>query len=491
MNWKTTLDGLNRLVKSGRLFAAQHSLRFVRLPSDFPYSALNNLWTDTTTGSFLQDKLYVVQTSTKALQRCLLMTTDPGDLVVDPTCGSGTTAYVAEQWGRRWITIDTSRVPLALARQRLLTATFPYYELKNEARGPASGFVYIRKQNAKGEEVGGIVPHITLKSIANDEPPEEEVLVDRPEVINSITRVSGPFCVEATIPTPVDYETSPLTPLPSGEVHASFVERMLEVLRKSPVLQIGAGKSIVLKNVRPPAKTLSLSAEAQLANGNGNGKSVAFVFGPENGAVSEKLVHDAAFEAHGKGYSHLYVVGFAIQPNARNLIDNCEAVMSIPADYVQATPDLMMGDLLKTMRSSQIFSVCGLPEVKLRKLPSPKGRGAGGEVQYEVELLGLDVFDPVEMKANHRSGADVPAWLLDTDYNGLCFHVSQAFFPRTSAWDNLKKALRGTYDDAVWDHLAGTISAPFEAGEHKQIAVKVIDDRGNELMVVKALKEAT
>ena len=108
------------------------------------------------------------------------MTTDPGDLVLDPTCGSGTTAYVAEQWGRRWITADVSRVPLALARQRLLTATFPYFELKEEARGPAGGFVYRRKQNSKGEEVGGIVPHITLKSIANAEPPDEEVLVDRP-----------------------------------------------------------------------------------------------------------------------------------------------------------------------------------------------------------------------------------------------------------------------------------------------------------------------
>jgi adenine-specific DNA-methyltransferase len=414
------------------------------------------------------------------------MTTDPGDLVLDPTCGSGTTAYVAEQWGRRWITIDTSRVPLALARQRILTATFPYYELRDEPRGPAGGFVYNRKQNAKGEEVGGIVPHITLKSVANDEPPEEEVLVDRPEVINSITRVSGPFCVEATIPTPVQYEAEASTDT-NAEDQGSFVDRMLEVLRKSPVLQVGANKKVTLKNVRPPAKTLSLSAEAQLANGNGNGKSVAFVFGPENGAVSEKLVHDAAFEAHGKGYSHLYVIGFAIQPNARNLIDNCEAVMSIPATYVQATPDLMMGDLLKTMRSSQIFSVCGLPEVKLRKL---KGKG-NGSAQYEAELVGLDVFDPVEMKSDPRPGDDVPAWFLDTDYNGLCFHVSQAFFPRTSAWENLKKALRGTYDEAVWDHLAGTTSAPFEGGEHGQIAVKVIDDRGNELMVVKRLKEET
>ncbi len=277
---------------------------------------------------------------------------------------------------------------------------------------------------------------------------------------------------------------------------------MLEVLRKSPVLQVGGNKKVTLKNVRPPAKTLTLSAEAVVHNGNGprsplqkgegsGERSVAFVFGPENGAVSEKLVHDAAFEAHGKSYAHLYVIGFAIQPNARNLIDNCEAVMNIAATYVQATPDLMMGDLLKTMRSSQIFSVCGLPEVKLRRIKSNGKAKGNGATQYEAELAGLDVFDPIEMKAHHEPGDNVPAWLLDTDYNGLCFHVSQAFFPRTSAWDNLKKALRGTYDEAVWDHLAGTTSAPFEAGEHGQIAVKVIDDRGNELMVVKDLKEAT
>jgi adenine-specific DNA-methyltransferase len=486
--WKTGEDGMRKLIASKRLEATEGGLYYVRYLDDFPVFQLSNIWDDTSIAGFASDKLYVVETSPKVVQRCILMTTDPGELVVDPTCGSGTTAYVAEQWGRRWITIDTSRVPLALARQRLLTATFPYYQLKDEARGPAGGFVYVRKQNQKGEEVGGIVPHVTLKSIANDEPPDEEVLVDRPEVTNSITRVSGPFCVEATIPTPVDYEPEAQSEVgPVGpEEHGSFVERMLEVLRKSPVLQVGGGKNVTLKNVRPPAKTLALSAEAQVANGNGNGKSVAVVFGPENGAVSEKLVHDAAFEAHGKGYAYLYVIGFAIQPNARNLIDNCDAVMSIAATYVQATPDLMMGDLLKTMRSSQIFSVCGLPEVKLRKIKA-EGNGA---TQYEVELVGLDVFDPIEMRAHHEPGDNVPAWFLDTDYNGLCFHVSQAFFPRTSAWDNLKKALRGTYDEAVWDHLSGTTGAPFEAGEHGEIAVKVIDDRGNELMVVKDLKDS-
>ena len=197
--------------------------------------------------------------------------------------------------------------------------------------------------------------------------------------------------------------------------------------------------------------------------------------------MSEKLVYEAAKEAHAKNYTHLYVIGFSVQPHARTLVDNSEAVVGIPATYVQATPDLLMGDLLKNMRSSQVFSVCGLPDVELIK---------AGTGKFQVELLGLDVFDPISMEPSHRNGNDVPAWFLDTDYNDLCFHVCQAFFPRTSAWDNLKKALKGDYEETVWDHLSGTTSAPFEPGDYQQIAVKVIDDRGNELLVVKKLSEA-
>ena len=481
-HWKTTREGLEVLNAKKRLIVQGATLRYVRYFEDFPVSPISNLWADTAARGWFEQKIYVVQTTQKVLQRCILMATDPGDLVLDPTCGGGTTAYVAEQWGRRWITIDTSRVPLALARQRLLTAIFPFYQLKDEAaRGPAGGFVYARKQNNKGEETGGIVPHVTLKSIANNEPPTEEVLVDSPEIDGKITRVSGPFAFEATIPTPIDWEGSER----DEEQYGSFVDRMLEVLRKSPVLHVGGGKTVTFKNIRQPAKTLSLSAEAVAANGDE--KPVAIVFGPENGAIIEKLVFEAAREAHGKSYSHLYVIGFAIQPNARNLIEDCEAAVGIPATYVQATPDLMMGDLLKNMRSSQIFSVCGLPEIKLRKI-HPKQ--AGESTTFEVELLGLDVFDPITMDTDHRTGNDVPAWFLDTDYNGLCFHVSQAFFPLTSAWENLKKALKATYEESVWDHLAGTKSAPFGQGEHGQVAVKVIDDRGNELLVVKKLDEA-
>jgi adenine-specific DNA-methyltransferase len=512
-HWKASYPvGMQRLAESDRIHVARNSIQYRRFPEDFPFEEIGNVWTDTRTGNFTDEKVYVVQTATKAVERCILMTTDPGDLVLDPTCGSGTTAYVAEQWGRRWITIDTSRVPLALARQRILTATFPWYDLKDEPRGPVGGFVYKRKQNNKGEEVGGIVQHVTLKSIANDEPPQQEVLVDRPEVQPGIIRISGPFAFEATIPTPVDWEGDGEEDSGTGigQSHGTFVDRMLEVLRRSPVVHLGGGKSVTLKNVRLPAKTLTLSAEA-LVDATAEGqkptlpeaveesaeknktllpfsqKPVAIVFGPENGAVSEKLVYEAAREAHAKSYSHFYVIGFAIQPNARKLVESCEETVGVPATYVQATPDLMMGDLLKNMRSSQIFSVCGLPDVSLRTVKPSK---TGKVLQYLVELKGLDVFDPSTMETMPLKPDDVPAWFVDTDYNGLCFHVCQAFFPRTSAWEGLKKALKGTYDESVWDHLAGTVSAPFTPGEHDQVAVKVIDDRGNELMVVKALAEA-
>jgi adenine-specific DNA-methyltransferase len=509
--WKTNREGMLRLEEAGRLVASGNGLYYKRYFDDFPMRPLTDSWLDTGSGGFTEDKIYAVQTNVKVIQRCVLMTTDPGDLVLDPTCGSGTTAYVAEQWGRRWIAIDTSRVPLALARQRLLTATFPWYSLVDESRGPAGGFIYKRKQNKKGEEVGGIVPHITLKSITRSESSDEEIVMERGEVDKQTTRVTGPFAFEATIPTAADLEGMNEHPEAENvqaaheEALESFTDRMIEILRRSPLLRLLGNRTVELSNIRKPAKSLSLQAEALVAaTAEGQGASltdavqealeqngemlgglskrpVAFVFGPENGAVSEKLVFEAAREAQAKNYTHLYVIGFAIHPNARQLVENAEQMIGVRATYVQMTPDVLMGDLLKNMRSSQIFSVCGLPEVELRHRPDGK---------YEVELLGLDVFDPATMESGHQKGDDVPAWFLDTDYNGLCFHVSQAFFPRTSAWDALKKALKADYEATVWDHLSGTVSAPFEPNGHGEIAVKVIDDRGNELMVTRKVAEA-
>lgn len=286
--WKTNFSGMERLGKAGRLHIRSTSLNYKRFLGDFPALPLSSLWTDTAIAGWSEDKKYVVQTARRVIERCMLMTTDPGDIVLDPTCGSGTTAFVAEQWGRRWISCDTSRVALTLARQRLMTATFDYYELAHPKEGVSSGFNY------------KTVPHITLKSIANNpeiddihahwqakldpvreelntllkkkweewEVPREpgkawpekakrilknwwdlrqkrqqemdhsiaryapqETLYDQPRVDRKRTRVSGPFTVEA-VPAP---RVKPVDDLESPEpedAHAG-VSRSGETLRQS------------------------------------------------------------------------------------------------------------------------------------------------------------------------------------------------------------------------------------------------------------------
>ena len=487
-SWKTNFEGMKNLEKQGRLVAPGGKLQFITFNQDFPCSTLTNFWTDTAGELY---KSYVVQTSQKIIQRCILMTTAPGDLVLDPTCGSGTTAVAAEQWGRRWITTDVSRVPLALARQRLLTTTYPYYQLRDEARGPGGGFVYARKQNKKGEEVGGIVPHITLKSIAKGEPPAEEVLVDKPEVEKNTTRISGPFCVEAVLPTPLSPEADTVgikepevgQPLTEEEDH---IPRMIRILQLSPVLHLPGNETFNLSNVRPPAKSLNLHAEGVHTDDKdaNSGENIAIVFGPANGAISERAVIEAGKEAYHKNYARLLVIAFAIEPAARQTIEKGEATFSLPAIYAQASTDLVMSDLLKNMRSSQIFSVVGLPDVELKK--ATEKAEDGGDL-WQVILHGMDTFNPANMETESHKGNDVPCWMLDIDYDGQCFRAGQVFFPRTDAWEKIRAAIKADFDDTVWEHLRGDTSAPFIAGE--QIAVKVIDDRGNELMVVKQTKE--
>ena len=429
------------------------------------------------------------------------MTTDPGDLVFDPNCGSGTTAYVAEQWGRRWITCDTSCVPLALARQRLLTATFPWYELKEPQQGPAGGFVYKRKQNRKGEEVGGLVPRITLKTIANDEEPETITLVDKPELNRKVTRVCGPFTVEATVQAAgsmleeqdgiqddaATYDAQEGASVTGGrrpgvtENPRAYLDRMIEVLRQSKTLPLPGNKALEFAQVRPLAAEDYEHLQAEAVEQNGEQRRIAVMFGPQDGAIDSGTVLEAAREAWYSKFDALYLFGFAIQAKALELVEN-HSKLKLPCTYVAVTPDVVMSDLLKTSKASEIFSITGLPDVDLK----PSGEQAPyGQPLYQVELLGLDIFRPHDLETESIHAENLPCWMLDTDYNGMVFMARQVFFPKTSAWDNLQKSLKARFDDSVWDHLVGTTSEPFVLGQHRRIAVKVIDERGNELMVVR------
>jgi adenine-specific DNA-methyltransferase len=250
---------------------------------------------------------------------------------------------------------------------------------------------------------------------------------------------------------------------------------MTEVLRQSKTLRLPGNRELTLASVRRTVDTEYLHAEAKEGD-----KRVAVVFGPVDGAISSTLVLEAAREAYFLKFDRLYFFGFAIEPNARALIDD-EKKLKVPAAYVAVTPDVAMSDLLKTTRASEIFSITGLPDVSVR---SASKKGAEGQPLHEVELKGLDIFDPESMKTESVGGNDVPCWMLDTDYDGRSFYATQVFFPKTSAWDNLQKSLKATFDDSVWEHLSGTVSEPFALGERRRVAVKVIDERGNELMRV-------
>ncbi len=488
--FKTDLNGLNHLAAAQRLEAYGVTLAYRRFAADFPYIPLSNQWVDTLTGGYAEDRYYVVQTTTKVIQRCMLMTTDPGDLVLDPTCGSGTTAFVAEQWGRRWITCDTSRVALSLARQRLLTASFPYYKLADggvgaihesplliesplpiESNNPARGFIY------------KTVPHITLKSIAQNEPAETETLYDQPAVNHKRARVSGPFTVEAIAP-PVEEVPAPSDAPTSAhgrrESVGDHITNLIALLRKDGVT-FPNNKKMTFASLTALNGGI-LHAEGEVANGKT--QRVAVSFGPQHGPVTARQVEDGLSEAHRGGFDAVVFCGFAFDGGAHTTIQR-DPHPRVRAFMAHIRPDVLMSDLLKTTATSQLFTVFGEPDITVR--PSPSGRGVGGEGEsrnFTVTVRGVDVYNPLTGEVSSARAEQIAAWFLDTDYDGRTFCIVQAFFPNKSAWEKLQRALKGTLDEDLFDKLTGTESLPFIAGEHRRAAVKVIDHRGNEVMKI-------
>ncbi len=550
-HWRTIKEGLNRVRESNRLIIRGNRLCYKRYSDDYEVLRINNIWDDTGVGYAGDERHYAVQTNTKVIERCILMTTDPGDLVFDPTCGSGTTAYCAEKWGRRWITCDTSRVALAIARQRLMTGKFDYYELMDSSRGPAGGFIY------------ETVPHITLESIAHNteidtiaekyqpkidetlaelnralgtnwkewEVPHQldiqkekfkiqkakevheqfwsikrkkrqeidesiqrnapqETLYDRPHIKRGVVRVSGPFTVEA-IPVPAIEDPSQI-PIPQFEQEevktrisdraGDYLTTMLNLLKQQGGVLFPGGKKMEIENLRILNLGI-LHAEGETKQ-NGKKGRVAISFGPQYGPVTAMQANEAIQIAKLNAYDSLVLAGFSFDAEAQAFVQKAkDLVKGLTIHFANIAPDVLVGDLLKTNRASQIFTVFGQPDVRLEKQK---------DGTYIVELRGVDIYDPITGETHHSSGSEVAAWFLDSDYDGMTFHICQSFFPGDpDAWDKIQRALKAQIEPEAFEKMRGTTSFPFKSGDHKQIAVKVVDFRGNEVMRVLPLEPRT
>jgi adenine-specific DNA-methyltransferase len=405
------------------------------------------------------------------------MTTDPGDLVLDPTCGSGTTAFVAEQWGRRWITCDTSRVALTLARTRLMTASYDYYELAHAEEGVASGFKY------------KTVSHITLKSIANNEPPEPETLYDRPTINRKIKRVTGPFTVEA-VPAPAVRSLDDL--LPGGEGKAEFadasVARSGETLRqaewRAELLRTGirarGGQVIRFARLEPLPGCRWLHADGETQSGDGPEASARLVvsFGPEHAPLEKRQVERALEEAQSLVPRPRMVVfaAFQFDPQAARDIDETiwPGVILLKA---QMNADLLTEDLKKKRTSNESFWLIGQPDVRVSVTDN----------LFTVEVLGFDYYNTRTGNIESGGAEKIAVWLLDTDYDGRSLFPRQVFFPMSGAeegWSRLAKNLRAEIDPDLIEAYRGVVSLPFRAGDRRRIAVKVVDDRGIESLKV-------
>jgi adenine-specific DNA-methyltransferase len=425
------------------------------------------------------------------------MTTDPGDLVLDITCGSGTTAYVAEQWGRRWITCDTSRVAVTLAKQRLMTAVYDYYQLAHPDEGVGSGFVY------------KTVPHVTLKSIANNEPAEQETLYDQPRSDSSTTRVSGPFTVEAVpapmVKSPTELNGEPLDDaLPADE----SVSRSGETLRQdqwcSELLRSGirgkGGQMILFSRVEPLAGTRWLHAEAetkpneagrkQVREGAANEvQRVVISFGPEHAPLEQKQV-EMAFEESKKLVPRPQIIVFAafqFDPEAAKDIDETK-ISGITLLKVQMNADLLTEDLKKKRSSNESFWLIGQTDVTLKKskVKGPKTK-ANGEELWQVEIHGFDYYNTKTGTIESGGSDKIALWMLDTDYDGRSLFPRQVSFPMSGekdGWSRLARNLRAEIDEESIESYRGTISLPFQAGKHSRVAVKIVDDRGIESLKI-------
>ena len=485
--WRVSTAGLDRLDEIGRLdLSGDHTrLAWKHYEEEIPGRRLNNVWADLARPI---DKLYVVQTATKLLQRCILMTTDPGDLVFDPTCGSVTTAYVAEQWGRRWITCDTSRVAVAIARQRLMTANYDYYELAHPAEGVGAGFRYRS------------VPAVSARILAYDEPPNETMLYDQPHKNRRKARVTGPFTVEA-VPAPVVTAVDEITDVdPESEASSAdlSIARSGETLRQSDwrdeLLKTGirgkAGQRISFARLEPLPGTRWLHAEGetQLDDDDQQPATPLMVsFGPDHAPLEQRQVARAIEEAQDLVPKPKIIVfaAFQFDPEAAKDIDEIQwpGVTLLKA---QMNADLLTEDLKKKRASNESFWLIGQPDIEVKRLAEGDGEG-----KYRISVQGFDYYNTKTGNVESGGSDRIALWMLDPDYDGRSLFPRQVFFPMAGGndgWKKLARHLRAEIDHDKIEAYRGTASLPFEAGEHRRAAVKIVDDRGIESLKIMELE---
>lgn len=471
----------------GRIVVEGKRLQFKRYVEDFPVIPIDVQWGSMQIGRKLR---YVVQTAPSVIARCILMTTDPSDLVLDPTAGAGTTANMAEEWGRRWITIDSSRIALNIVKQTLTTAVFTFYELHDEGGDIRQGFDYKK------------VPHIMLKHLANNEESDDEVLYDQPKVDKNRLRVAGPFTVE----TLQSFEPIPPEELdaeqPDDEDAGRFEEQIFEHLKSAGIKNGIRGEQAVFTRVDRLAHGY-LHAEGFYTSENG-GESKAYIhIGPRFGSVSKKAVNEAVKAARRKGDGDwLVILGFAFE----STIENQSVTTSLgqfEVTKVRMHDDLLQEGLLKKDKKAASFVTIGEPDIVLHRHTSEDGD------TVTVEVRGLDIYDPIKDQVKARSKADISYWMVDDDYDGSSFVVCQVFFSGGPAdafkqWEkglsdlakrlakkNVERTLKIEIDDEAFDRLYGYHSHPIPLrGEDHQIAVRVISQFGEESTKVLAVSEA-
>jgi adenine-specific DNA-methyltransferase len=466
-HWKTNTEGLDLLAKECRLIGIGKTLCFKKYLNDFPVTPFVNVWSDTIQSTFATENIFVVQTYSKVIQRCMLMTTDPGDLVFDPTCGSGTTAYVAEKEGRRWITCDSSRISIALTKQRIMTKTFDYYELQFPEEGINSNFKY--------EEV----PHITLKAITTGSSTKTEKLFDHPIIDKSKIRISGPFTVEA-VPSPtvksMDVLSEPNSQSESSNKEISHQEQWREELLKTGI-RGKSGQKIEFNRVESHPATKWLHADAE--TNEKIQKRVMISFGPQHAPLEQRQVALAIEEAQSIIPKPKMIIFAAMQfdPEAAKDIDglNWPDVVILK---VEMNKDLLTGDLKKKRSSNESFWLMGQPDIDLQKTKDKK---------YIITVNGFDYYNTKTGEIESGDASKITMWILDTDYDGRSVYPQQIFFPmdgKSGGWNKLAKTLQSHIDEELVTKYQGIESIPFESGFNKRVAVKIIDDRGIESLKI-------